>query len=86
MKTETYGGELNEKSSIHGLITFLRKTTNKDNKMHLIMPEQKLKFNLNKDVYKNKTELNLGKVHTKNSFNTPRDNVLNFGILCTKRK
>ena len=60
MKTETYGGELNEKTSIHGLITFLRKTTNKDNKIHLIMPEQKLKFNLNKGVYKNKTELKLG--------------------------
>ena len=86
MKAETYGGELNEKTSIYGLITFLRKTTNKDNKMHLIMPEQKLKFNLKKDVYKNKTELKLGKVHTKTSFSKPRDNVLNFGILCTKRK
>ena len=50
------------------------------------MPEQKLKFNLKKDVYKNKTELKLGKVHTKTSFSTPPDNVLNFGILCTKRK
>ena len=86
MITETYGSELNEKISIHGLITFLRKTTNKDNKMHLIMPEQKLKFNLNKDVYKKKTELKLGKVHTKTLFSTPRDNVLNFGILYTKRK
>ena len=52
-----YENELNEKISIHGLITFVRKTTNKDNKMHLIMPEQKLKFNLKKDVYKSKTEL-----------------------------
>ena len=86
MKAETYGGELNEKTSIYGLITFLRKTTNKDNNMHLIMPEQKLKFNLKKDVYKNKTELKLGKVHTKTSFSTPPDNALNFDILCTKRK
>ena len=65
-----YENELNEKISIHGLITFVRKTTNKDNKMHLIMPEQKLKFNLKKDVYKNKTELKLGKVHTKTLFCT----------------
>ena len=65
MITEMYENELNEKISIHGLITFVRKTTNKDNKMHLIMPEQKLKFNLKKDVYKSKTELKLGKVHTK---------------------
>ena len=85
MITETYVSELNENISLYGLVAFLRKTTSKDNKLHLITPEHKLKFNLKKDVYKNKIELKLGKVHTKTSFSTPRDNVLNFGILYTKR-
>ena len=49
------------------------------------MWSHKLKFNLKKDAYKSKIELKLGKVHTKTSFSTPWDNVLNFGILCTKR-
>ena len=85
MIIETYVSELNENISIYDLIAFLGKTTNKDNKLHLITPEHKLKFNLKKDTYKNKMELKLGKVHTKTSFSTPQDNVLNFGILCTKR-
>ena len=49
------------------------------------MPEHKLKFNLKKDDYKNKIEFKLGKVHAKASFSTPQYNVLNFGILYTKR-
>ena len=36
-----------------------------------------------KDVYKNRITLNLGKVHTKMSFNTTQNNVLNFGLICT---
>ena len=44
-----------------------------------------VKIKSKKDVYKNKIELKLGKVHTKTSFSTPRDNVLNFGVLCTKK-
>ena len=85
MITETYITELNGNISIYGLIIFLGKTSNKDKKLPLIIPEYKLKFNLKKHVYKNKIELKLGKVHTKTLFGTPRDNVLNFGILCTKR-
>ena len=47
--------------------------------MALISPSSKLKFNLKKDVYKNKVGLELGKVHPKTSFGTTR----NFGILGT---
>ena len=32
---------------------------------------------MKKDVYKNRITLNLGKVHTKTSFSTTRNNVLN---------
>ena len=83
MITEICVSKLNESISIYGLIAFLGKTTNKDNKLHLIMPEQKLKFNLKKDVYKDKIKLILGKA-SKTSFSTPEDNGLNFGVLCTK--
>ena len=61
------------------------KTINKDNKLHLITPEHKLKFNLKKGACQNKIELKLGKVHKKTSFSRPRDSVLNFGILYAKR-
>ena len=61
------------------------KNINKDNKLHPITTEHKLKLNLKKDPYKNKIELKLGKVHKKTSFSTPQDNVLNFGILCARR-
>ena len=84
MVAETYVSGLNENISIYGLIAFMGKTNNKDNKLPLIKPEPKLKFNLKKDVYKKK-EFKLRKVHTKTSFSTPRNNVLNFDIFCTKR-
>ena len=42
MITETHVSNLNENSSIYGLIAFLGKTNNKDRKLHLIMPEHKL--------------------------------------------
>ena len=75
MITEIYVSELNRNISIYGLIVFLGKTTNKDNKLHLIRPEHKLKLNLEKDVYKNKIELKLGKVHKRTSFSTPQEDV-----------
>ena len=40
---------------------------------------------MKKDVYKNRITLNLGKVHTKASFSTTPNNVLNFGLLCKKK-
>ena len=42
MITETHVSNLNENSSIYGLIAFLGETNNKDRKLHLIMPEHKL--------------------------------------------
>ena len=47
MITETY---MSENSSIYGLIACLGKTTNEDNKLHLIMPEHKLNFNLKRHL------------------------------------
>ena len=51
-----------------------------------ISPSSELKFNVKKDAYKNKVGFELHtKVHTKTYFSTTRDNVLNIGILCTRK-
>ena len=84
MITETFVTKLNENISTYGLISFSGKTKT-DNKLHLITPHNQLKFNLKKDIYKNKAGFELGKVYSKTSFSTARDNVLNFGILCSRK-
>ena len=71
MITETSVTELNQSFSTYGLISFSGENKT-DNKLALISPSSKLKFNLKKDIYKNKV------VHTKTSFSTTRNNVLNF--------
>ena len=82
MITKTFVTELKENASTYGLVLFSNETKT-DNKLHLITPHNKLKFNLKKDIYKNKDGLELGEVHTKTSFSTTHDNVLDFGMLCT---
>ena len=82
MITKTFVTELKENASTYGLVSFSNETKT-DNKLHLITPHNKLKFNLKKDIYKNKDGLELGKVHTKTSFSTTHDNVLDFGMLYT---
>ena len=57
----------------------------KKNKLDLIRPNDNLKFQLKKDVYKNSLSFELGKVHTKKSFNVVSDKVFNFGILRSKK-
>ena len=81
MITETFVTELYKSFSTFGLISFSGETKT-DNKLALISPSSKLKFNPKKVVHKNKVGFELGKIHTKTSFSTTRNNVLNFGILC----
>ena len=83
MITKTYVTKLHQSFSTYGFISFSGETET-DSKLVLISPSSKLKINLKKDVYKNKVRFELGKVHTKTSFSTTCNNVLNFGILCTK--
>ena len=85
MISETFVTGLNQKFSTFSLVSFSGEAKN-NNKLDPITPDRKLKFNMKKDVYKNRITLNLGKVHTKTSFSTMRNNFLNFGLLCTKRK
>ena len=60
--------------------------TKTDNKLALISPHSEQKFNLKKDAYKNKLGLELGTVYDQTLFSVTRDDVLNFVILCTRRK
>ena len=60
MITETSVTELNENISTYGLISFSVKTKT-DKKLHLIFPNNKLKFNLKKYIYKNRVKFELGK-------------------------
>ena len=85
MITETFVTELNQELSMFGLVSFSGEAKN-NNKLDLITPNKELKFNMKKDVYKNRITLNLGKVHTKTSFSTTQNNVLIFGLLCTHTK
>ena len=85
MITETLLTELNKNVSAYRLISFSGDTKT-DNKLALISPSKKLKFNLKKGTYKNKIGFELGKAHDQKSFSVTRDSVLNLGILCTKKK
>ena len=85
MVVEICVSEFNRNISSCGVISFLGKQADLQNKLHLITPGQKLKFKMKKDFYKNKIESELGKVDTKKLFNMPQDNVLNFGTLCRKK-
>ena len=80
-----YMTELQQEFSIYGLISFSGKTK-ENKKLHLIRPTKRLKFQFIKDVYKNKLEFELSKVHTKKSFNVVCNKVFNFGMLRTKGK
>ena len=60
----TFTTELQKEFSIHGLISFSGETK-KDNKLELVSPQNKLKFEMIKDTYKNDMKFELSKVHTK---------------------
>ena len=80
-----YATELNRDFSIYGLISFSGETK-KNNKLDLIKPSEKIKFQLIKDTYKENIKLELGKVHKKKSFTVISDKIFNFGILRTKKR
>ena len=81
----TFKTELQKEFSIYGLISFSGETK-ENNKLDLINPKNKLKFETIKDIYKNNMKFELSKVHSKKTFNVIGNHVLNFGILQTKKK
>ena len=66
--------------SIYGLITF--PSENKNNKkLDLVTPDNNIKFQLKKDVYKNSIGFELATVHEKKSYTVINNKILNFGLL-----
>ena len=84
MVKETFVTELNKEFSIYDLITFSGENKN-NKKLNLINFNRNLKFQLKKDVYKTSFNFELGKVHTKKSYNVVSDSVFNFGLLLSKK-
>ena len=76
--------KLGQDFSIYGLISFSGKVI-KGKHVSLVLPQNKLKFNVERDIYKKDLILEVEKLHEKNPVVTSKDNILNFSIFCTKR-
>lgn len=70
--------------AIYGLINFSGEV--KKNKLNLIAPQKRLKFEIEKDGYKTELRLELNKVHSKKTYDIVGDHILNFGMLMTKKQ
>ena len=81
----TFTTELQKEFSIYGLISFSGETK-KDNKLELVSPQNRLKFEITRDIYKEDMKFELSKVHSKKTFNIVGDHILNFSMLRTKNK
>ena len=77
--------ELQTEFSIYGLINFSGEI-DEEKKIKVISPKNYLKFEIEREIYKNQLKIELNKVHNKKTFNIIDNNVFNFGILCTKKK
>ena len=80
----TFTTELQKEFNIYGLIYFSG-DAKENNKLHLIRPKSKLKFQFNKDIYKKEMRFELAKVHKKKTFNVVGDYISNFSILRTRK-
>ena len=81
----TFTTELQKEFSIYGLISFSGETK-KDNKLELVSPQNRLKFEITRDIYKKDMKFELSKVHSKKTFNIVGDHILNFSMLRTKKQ
>ena len=80
MISEIYVTQLDKEFSIYGLITFSGENKN-NKKLDLVMPDNDIKFQLKRDVYKNCIGFELAKVHKKKSYTVINNKILNFGLL-----
>ena len=82
MIKSTFTTELQQEFNIYGLIYF---SGEEKNKLHLIRPKSKLKFQFEKDIYKKEMKFELAKVHKKKTFNVVGDYISNFSMLRTEK-
>ena len=80
----TFTTELQKEFNIYGLIYFSGEGK-KNNKLHLVKPKNKLKFQFNKNTYKKEVKFELAKVHKKKTFNVVGDYISNFSMLRTEK-
>ena len=78
----TFTTELQQEFSIYGLIYF---SGEQKDKLDLVKPKNKLKFQLNRDIYKKQMKFEIAKVHKKKTFNIVSDYVSNFSIVKTEK-
>ena len=78
----TFTTELQQEFNIYGLIYF---SGEQKDKLDLVKPKNKLKFQLDKDIYKKQMKFEIAKVHKKKTFNVVSDYVSNFSILRTEK-
>ena len=80
MISEIYVTQLDKEFSIYGLITFSGENKN-NKKLDLVTPDNNIKFQLKRDVYKNSIRFELAKVHEKKSYTVINNKILNMGLL-----
>ena len=80
----TFTTELQKEFNIYGLIYFSGEAK-ENNKLHLVRPKSKLKFQFGKDTYKKEIKFELSKVHKKKTFNVVGDYISNFSMLRTEK-
>ena len=80
----TFTTELQKEFSIYGLISFSGET--KKDKLELVSPQNRLKFEMTRYIYKKDMKFELSKVHSKKTFNVVGDHILNFSMLRTKKQ
>ena len=78
----TFTTELQQEFNIYGLIYF---SGEQKDRLDLVKPKNKLKFHLDRDVYKKQMKLEIAKVHKKKTFDVVSDYVSNFSILRTEK-
>ena len=78
----TFTTELQQEFNIYGLIYF---SGEEKDKLHLIRPKTKLKFQLEKNIYKKEIKFELSKVHKKKTFNIVGNYISNFSVLRTEK-
>ena len=82
MIVPTFTTELQQEFNIYGLIYF---SGEQKDKLHLIKPKNKLKFQLDKDIYKKQMKFEIAKVHKKKTFNIGGNHISNLSILKTEK-
>ena len=77
--------ELQVEFSIYGQVNFSAQV-DEEKKLKIISPKNYLSFDVLRDTYKNNLQLELTKVHTKETFEIVGESVYNFGILAVEKR